>query len=582
MKPALLLFLRSNRRHLSELLLASAIVNGFLLALPLFSMLVYDKAVGNEIHDTLWALTGGMVLLFVLELSLRMGRVVLIEHAGARWDAHLDERLMRGILATPMSKSLPVGDLLSRYRELASTRDFLSAQFLLPLADMPFLMLFVAAIMLIGGPLVLIPLGVGAALIVLTGVLHHFSQRRQRLACTAQNSKMTWLVDVLQARESLMSKDAASVAAAHYRLPTATSSRAAAQSRLWAQVAQQVTPLAMSFSTVALLVAGVFRIEEQALSVGGLVSCNLLGGRLLAMLCSMAPVWMRWKEFSQALNGLTSAVDFDVTPVESLAARADALGDAGIRLDGVSFKYPNQERAVLDALTLHLRPGELVAVVGASGSGKSTLLRLLAGHVPHSAGQFSFAGHVIDGDPKRRWLCSQVNFKPQDPTFLRGTLAEVVAPATAGRSDAALVSALRRAGFGPVLDRGELGLNSEVGTNGSGLSGGQRQMVSLARAFYRPAAGVAPQVLLLDEPTLGLDRTAQEQVLRELPPLKEGRCVIVATHATEVIQCADRVLVLDRGRLVADAPPSRLLGAHASAPRSRPGVGDTLATGVAA
>lgn len=170
MKHSILLFLARNRRHLLELLLASFLVNTFLLALPLFSMLVYDNAIGNELHDTLWALATGMALLFGFEICLRLARVLLVEHAGARWDAHLDDRLARGILSAPLSQPLPVGDVLSRYREVASTRDALSAQFLLPLADFPFLLLFLGAIAVIGGWLVLIPLGVGILLVLATGV----------------------------------------------------------------------------------------------------------------------------------------------------------------------------------------------------------------------------------------------------------------------------------------------------------------------------------------------------------------------------------------------------------------------------
>ena len=571
MKHALWHFLRANRRHIGEMLLASLLVNAFALALPLFSMLVYDKAMGNEVHDTLWALSGGMLILFGLEICLRLSRVMIVEHAGARWDAHLDERLMGGILAAPVSKALPIGDVLSRYREVGATRDLLSAQFLLPIADLPFLLIFVLAVSVIGGPLVCVPLGVGVVLVVITGLLQSLSTRRQQRANSAQSAKLSWLVDVLCARESLMSKAAAGVAAARYRQPALAGARASAQARLWSQLSQQIVPVAMSFSTVLLLVLGVFRVEAQALSVGGLISASLLGSRILASLCSIAPIVARWREFSRALGALSATVDFDVAPVSALQAASGALAAEGIRLEGVRFSYPGQPRSILDGLTLQLRAGELVAVVGASGAGKSTLLRLLAGHVPHSAGQFAFGGHLIDGDVQRRWLCSQVRYKPQDPSFLRGRLAEVVAPGVAPVDEVSLVRALRSAGFGPALDRGELGLNSEVGTNGSALSGGQRQMVALARALYGSEAPADPaqgsEVILLDEPTLGLDRPAQEQVLRELGPLRAGRCVVVATHAAEVIQCADRVLVLERGRIVADAPPGRLLGAHAAPPR---------------
>src|SRR3954451_2840840 len=226
MKHGLWHFVRGKRRNVGEMLLACLLVNAFVLALPLFSMLVYDKAMGNELHDTLWALAGGMLILFGLEISLRLSRVLIVEHAGARWDAHLDERLMRGILAAPVSKTLAIGDVLSRYREVTGTRDLLSAQFLLPIADLPFLLLFILAVSVIAGPLVCVPLGVGAVLLAITAFLQSVSMRRQRRASASQSAKLTWLVDVLCARDSLMSKAAADVAATRYRQPALAGARA--------------------------------------------------------------------------------------------------------------------------------------------------------------------------------------------------------------------------------------------------------------------------------------------------------------------------------------------------------------------
>lgn len=571
MRESILLFLRANRRHLLDLALASFGVNAFVLTLPLFSMLVYDKAVGNELHETLWALAIGMALLFALELVMRLSRVLLIEHAGARWDMHLDERLLRGVLAAPASKPLPVGTLLARYRELSSTRDVLSAQFLLPLADVPFAILFAIVLAVIAGPLVLIPLGIGAALLLAGGVLQAAAARRSQAAARASSSKLSWLVDVLIARESLMSTAAARVAERGLREPSAIAARASARSRVWQQVSQQLLPVGMSACTVLTLVAGVYRIESQALSVGGLISTTMLGGRLVSSICLFAPVVLRWQEFMRALRDMSTTVALDAAALPDTQS-AGPLGEAaseGVRLAGVGFAYPDRPPVLAD-LTATLKAGELVAVVGSSGAGKSTLLRLLAGHLVPTAGQFALGGQVVADDLTRRWLAGAVAYKPQEPGFLAGALQDVVAPGENGEREAELLRALRVAGLGPQLDRGELGLNTTLGPNGAGLSGGQRQMLALARVLHQRS-----DLLLLDEPTLGLDRQAQEGFLAALPGWKDGRCVVVATHSAELIQICDRVLVLERGRLVADAPPQRLLAPGAvsrppAAPRRDP------------
>lgn len=564
MRDALLLFLRANRRHLTDLALASLLVNAFVLTLPLFSMLVYDKAVGNELHETLWALALGMGLLFALELVLRLSRVLLVEHAGARWDMHLDERLLRGVLATPASKPLPVGTLMSRYRELAATRDVLSAQFLLPLADVPFALLFAIALAVVAGPLVLIPLGTGLLLLGAGAVLQSAAARRSQVASKASATKLSWLVDVLIARDSLMSTAAARVAERGLREPSAVGARAASRARVWQQVSQQLLPVGMSACTVLTLVAGVYRIEAQALSVGGLISATMLGGRLVSSICLFAPVVVRWREFMRALRDMaqTVALDAAVLPDREATGPLGAAAAEGVRLAGVGFAYPDRAPVLAD-VTATLQAGELVAVVGSSGAGKSTLLKLLAGHVVPTSGQFALGGRVVADDLARRWLASTVAYKPQEPGFLAGRLQDVVAPGEDGAREADLLRALRVAGLGPQLDRGELGLNTELGPNGAGLSGGQRQMLALARVLHQPS-----DLLLLDEPTLGLDRQAQEGFIAALPGWKAGRCVVVATHSAELIQICDRVLVLERGRLVADAPPQRLLAPGAVTPRT--------------
>jgi ABC-type bacteriocin/lantibiotic exporter with double-glycine peptidase domain len=554
MMSSLLLFARANRRHLAELLLASALVNAFALAVPLFSMLVYDKAIGNEMHETLWALAAGMVVLLALEGLLRYSRVVLVEHGGSRWDVHLDQRLVRGLLRMPPSKDVPVGMVVSRYRELMATRDFLSAQFLLPLADLPFLGVFLLMVALVAGPLVWIPLGFGAGLLLLTALLHAMSLRRQVDSIRAQSDKITGLVELLLARESLSRPEASNAALARLQTPSMTGARAAAKARFWSQLSAQAMPMGMTMATVSLLVAGVYRVEAQMLTVGGLVSASLLSGRIVGIFCSIVPIVTRWKEFSKALSDLQEwlkvAAEAPAVPLQD-----EHLNTAGAVLVDASLSYPGRPEPALRKLNLQLRAGELTVVVGASGSGKSSLLRLLAGHVAVSDGRLAVGGHVIASDADRRWLAERSAYKPQDALFMPGRLADVVA---AGRLDATqdeVERALTRAGLGPALQRGMIGLNTRVGLNGQGLSGGQRQMVALARTFLQEA-----ELMVLDEPTSGLDRQAQDQVLQTLQSMKTGRCLLVTTHATEVMQIADRVLVLDGGQVVADAPPNKLLG----------------------
>jgi ABC-type bacteriocin/lantibiotic exporter with double-glycine peptidase domain len=567
MRQSLLLFARANRRHLAEMVLASVLINLLMLGMPLFSMLVYDKAIGNQVHDTLWALAIGVGLLLALELVMRAARVYLVEHAGARWDTFLDERLMRGVLAAPLTRTLAPADLISKVRELSGTRDALSAQSLLAVADLPFVLLFAGVLAWVGGWLVWLPLGMGALLLVSGVLLQRATEQRHREANRAMRHKISTLMDVLAARESLFGRPLAQSAQTTFRQHSQAGASASARGRWWAQLYQQTVPVLISATAVAVMVAGVYRVEALALSVGGLISVNMISLRLMSLLCTVAPLASRWREFSHALAALGETVDLKTNAAASALPAVDtsALAQEGLRLDGLRFAYPSrpgaqaqaQAHAVLDGVTVDLKPGQIVALVGSSGAGKSTLLKVLAGQLPHTEGTLVFGAHVVADDAARGWVCKQVNHKPQDPCFLAGTVAEVVAAGEPTGTEASLATALRSAGLGPAMDRGEIGLNTPVGTNGVGLSGGQRQSLALASVFH----GQHP-VVLLDEPTLGLDRVAQDRVLDALVQLRAGRCVVIATHAADVIKRADRVLVLDRGRIVADGPPDRLLAAH--------------------
>jgi len=490
--------------------------------------------------------------------------VQLVEHAGARWDAFLDERLMRAVLTTPLSRHLPVADLLNKVREVAAARDVLGAQFILPLADVPFLLLYVGIMAVIGGWLVAIPVVTGAVLFLVMAGSSRLTQQRHADLRDANRAKMHTLIDVLAARDSLLGQPLAAMAETTYRAQSQAAARSGARARWWAQTAQQTIPVVISLSSVAVLVCGVYRVEDQAMSVGGVISVNLISGRMLGVLCSLAPFRARWREFTQALTGLGDTLDLKAAPLQQRAQelQADALLLEGLRLEKVAFKYPGNERAVLDDISVHLRAGEMVALIGSSGSGKSTLLRVLAGQMPPVAGRVTFAGQLIANEADRYWLNHQALCKTQDSNFLGARLRDVVSGGDAGASEESVLIALRAAGLGPALERGDLALNSAVGTNGISLSGGQRQMVALAAAFHTRRS-----LLLMDEPTLGLDRTAQESVLKALRPLRDGRCLVVATHAAEVIALADRVIVLDKGRIVADATPQQLMPQLAKAPQ---------------
>lgn len=550
----LLLFVRANRRYLAAMALASALINVFFLAMPLFTMLVYDKAMGNAIHDTLWALCIGMGLLLAQELVLRLARVQIVEHAGARWDMFLDDRLCRGLLQTPQTQDLATGEVLSRYREVGQAREVLGSSMMLALIDLPFALLFLVMLALIGGPLAGIPAAFALGVVLLGWATQALAGRCQTPMAQAHKQRLTSIIDVISVRDGLLGQGARTRFRQQFREAAHQAARQGARVRWWMQVGQQSTPILLSVATVLLMAWGVLRVEEQALSVGGLIALNLLAGRFLSMAVAVAPLAHRGREFHTSLLALAEAVHLSAAPEGAPPPAPSGLASEGLRLDKVTYRHPQAHRPTLNQVSAQLPALGLVAIVGNSGAGKSSLLKLLAGLLSAQEGRYQFAGRLMASEADRDTLRHHVAFKSQDPRCLPGSVREVVSDWADKVQDERVIQALRQAGLGPQLERNDIGLNTAVGTNGQGLSGGQRQMLALAAAFYSHAP-----VLLLDEPTLGLDHAAQQQVLQSLLAHSKARLVCVTSHATELIKLSQKVLVLDQGCVVLDGTPERLL-----------------------
>lgn len=563
-RPTLLVttgtFLRQNASQIFHVLLAGTIINLFITSMPIFSMVIYDKVIGNHVHETLWALTAGMALIIVLDQLLRAGRVYFVEHAGALWDKRLDERLFHAVLAAPSHRHVAPGVLLAKYKELSSSREFLSSSSLLTLADIPFLALFIVICGLIGGWTVLAPIIIGCILLAATAGIQSLAAIHQRDQARLQADKLDLLYQALMNR-SAISAAASSVRAFHRRFEAASHSHgaAAARARYWTGLAQQIPTAMLTACTVAILVVGTFMVEAQQLTVGNLIAVSTLGSRILMYFSSISSVAFRFREFRRALADMRDLVDLDAPRAEEAADMTVSMPPA-VSMHELQHRHSAASPFELRGVDAHIAPGSLCVLVGRPGSGKTTLLRMLVGDLAPTGGRIAFAGRVIETAADRRHLARNTAYKPQDPAFISGTVGDIVAEWSENLSDEAAERLLRMSGLSPTLDAGEIGLNTPVDAGGSTLSGGQRQMLAVARAL---ASGRS--CLVFDEPTSGFDAFAQGQFLSTLKQLKGNKTIIVSTHLSDLVALADQILVLDGGRIVAAGPPGKLLHKNNSA-----------------
>jgi ATP-binding cassette subfamily B protein len=570
-QPLVLPFLREHRGRLIELALAGLLINAVGMLLPLFSMLVYDRIIGNGILETLWALAIGLCLFVLLELFLKAARTQAIESVTCRLDARVDRQLLERLLAQrgPMP---PVGVMLARYRDLVSSRDFLSSTWLMALVDVPFAALYLLVVGVIGGSLVEVPLIIGLLMVGTQWLLHRPAMRYGEIATKAQTGKVNTLAETLAAGEVVRATPLRWTLSRRFAHLAEQASLAQARSRYWTNLGAHSTSTAVTLSWMSVLVVGVYQIEARALTVGGLVACSMLTSRAIGMLAGVSTMASRWGDLRRASRLMDELVaDTDTrAPIDPGSAQWMSRVST-LSLRELSFDH-DPARPLLDGLNLEVPPGEFVVLIGRPGSGKTTLLKLLGGLLRPSRGDAMLDGHSVLDWPLE-FRARHIGFKPQEAVLFEGTLAEnILGGAEAYVDRQRFAAALAVSGLDQWIAKGTLSLSQRVLPGGANLSGGQRQVIALARALV----GGCP-VLLLDEPTVGLDQATEAGIVARLRAWGRGRTIVVATHSMAMINAADRIVMIDGGRIVADGPRSKVLAGSAGAPAGAAAASTTAA-----
>lgn len=546
--PMYVTMLRAYGKRLVEIVVAGFLINVFGLLLPVYSRLVYDKVIGNHIPDTLWALTLGMLLFLALEFVLRVIRTFYIEQLAGKFDIDFDQAVVKKLLAARVS--WPVGVVLAKYRDITGARDLLSSNYMLVIIDFPFLLLYLLAIGLIGGPIVWVVL-VGGTLLVGAQLLCKIpANDYARTAMTVGATKTDKLAGLVYGIETLKTSALQKRVLELFAKDAQDSGVTQAKSRFWSSVGFTISSSGYTLMTVATLVVGVYMVEANALTVGALIASSMLVGRAASMLSSVAMVLGRIDAFKQARTSFEEL--FVEAPNTNTTNEVDRQQiDGKIQVANLSFSIKPNEPAMLKQISFVINPGEKVGLVGRSGSGKSTLLRCLAGVNAPDTGQVLIDGISVAAYPQEVRMRS-IAYKPQDPFLFDGTLASNIFVDNT-ISTSIYQTALHVSCMDELLAGGQLRLDQMLVAPGN-LSGGQRQMVALARAI-----ATTPNVLLLDEPTTGIDQMTENKIIERLVAFAATRTLVVATHSPVLLKQMDRIIVINDGKIVADGPRAQIL-----------------------
>ncbi|MGB4827910.1 MAG: ATP-binding cassette domain-containing protein [Paracoccaceae bacterium] len=554
---------RHYKRQYVEAAAGSLFANLLAVAVALFSLQVYDRVIPYQSEPTLWVLALGVMLAVVMEGILKIARSTLMDNTGKRIELAVQTRLMRRLLGMKMGPGeRKPSEIFAAMRDFGSVREFFTSSTVGTMADLPFLVVFLALVASIGGNLVWV-LVLGGVLMVAPG----FLMQKRMIAITAStHGASTKAAKLLY--ESVFEHETVTTQRGEDRvkriwaeLVTLSAVKGSEQRHLttilstWAQAVQQAT-------YISAVVVGTYMVFAGQFTVGTIIAIGILTGRTLGPLAQVSSMMARWSQVKAALTALEAVAN---------ATQAEEAGRKYLRrekivgafeLRHVEFRYDPQASPTVEINAISIPAGQHIAVLGANGSGKSTLLRLLAGLYEPSKGRVLIDG-VDLGQIHPRDLRRGIGYLGQEVRLIAGTIRDNLNMSQLERNDDRLLEALDFAGLGQFIRNHPRGLDLEIRELGEGLSVGQRQSIGWARLWLQN-----PQVVLLDEPTAALDQTLETTLVSRLKGWLEGRTAIIATHRVPILQLTSRTLIMQNGRLAVDGPKDAVLAHLAKAQAS--------------
>ncbi len=543
-----------SHRIYRDVLIASLLINLFAISAPLFTRIVYDKVVPNLAFESLWVLASGVFVIFIFDFILKSLRSYFIDIAGKKSDIIISSRLFSKIMGIRMESRPPsVGAFARHLQEFESIREFFTSATISALIDLPFAVMFLIIIWLLTGDMVFIPLAGSLVLIVhalfIQEPLKQSIEEGSRLA----SQKYANLIESLAGLESVKLFGAASRFQFRWEEAVAHMADWNIKSHKISNTIQAMASFVQQSCSVGMIILGVYLIADGQLTMGGLIAATMLSSRAIAPLVQLSLLSVR---YNQAKSSMTIIGQLMAMPDEQEEGKRyihRPIIHGKIELDKVTFHYPGSSSASIRDLSLKINPGEKVAIIGRVGSGKTTLERLIMGLYQPKEGYIRIDDTDINQlhhiDVRRNIGCV-----PQESILFFGSIRENIMLGKPLADDRAVMDAASRAGVTSFTQQDPAGLERQVGEGGMLLSGGQRQSVAIARAMLG-----RPPVLLMDEPTSAMDNRTELHIKHQLKQMRKHETLILITHKMSMVDVVDRLILLEKGTIIADGSKEQVL-----------------------
>ena len=545
--------IRTNRSVYTKVAVAAVMINVFALVTSLFTMTVYDRVLPNNATSSLIGLSIGLGIILLFDFILKILRAYFVDVAGADIDRDIGENMFTRLLSIRLDQPRgSTGGLAQMLRELETLRDFFASATLVALVDVPFILVTLAVMAMIGGWLVLVPIMLIPVVILVGAVTQPMMDRLAAQNMGQAMLKQSVLIETIGGLEMVKSASAGRLLTRRWDDAVENHASSSMSQRLISNVSVTVAASGQQIAYAGVVIAGVGMIASQSLTMGGLIACSILSGRAVAPLAQIATLLSRLTMTRTAYRQLDKFME---TPSEGQGADSLALDNiAGqIEFRAVHFTYPGATEAALNGVSFQIKPGEKVAILGRVGSGKSTVARVILGLYPPESGLVLVDGtevRQLNADRLRRHIGSVL----QDTVLLSGTVRDNIVLDRAHVDDEELLRVARLSGTHDFMGRLANGYELRLADRGDSLSGGQRQSIAVARAL----AG-KPSILLLDEPTSAMDTQTEMALIDRLQNEMADRTAVIITHRLPLLKLVSRIIVMEQGKVIADGPRDAVL-----------------------
>lgn len=539
-----------------RVVVASILINLFGLASPLFIMNVYDRVIPNNAVETGWVLGIGILTIFAFDFIMRTLRGYFIDLAGRKIDVIGAQRVYDQVLNMKLSqKPASSGVFANMLREFDSVREFMTSASLTILVDLPFSLLFMFVIFLVGGPIALL-LFFMIVTVIGVGMLIQWPLRSMvSKNIHASEAKHGILVETINGLETIKAVNADGRMRSRYGAHLGNSAASAQRTRFLSALGVNFATFLQQVASVVIVLMGMYMVRDAYLTMGGLIACVMLGNKAIQPIGQLANILSRYHQSRNALKTLNEIMRKPVErpPHKQFLHRPTLQGT--LAFDHVGFVYPGIERKVLDDVSFRIEAGEKVGFIGRIGAGKSTIARLMLGLYEPSEG----AIYADDTDYRQidpADLRRNIAYIAQDVMLFRGTVRENITIGRAEVTEEDILNAAKASGVHEFVSRHPMGYDAPVGERGEGLSGGQRQAIALARAML-----LRPNIMVCDEPTNAMDVQAEEAFTRHVKEQIKDKTFVLITHRHNLLQLVDRLVLMDQGKVIADGPRDKVIEA---------------------